>query len=127
MAKTYSKKSSTNTAKSGAKIQTKFDKSSDEGIRKGFITAWKVADGVMHSYKVIFPKDREVKITATETGHHWLPVTVIQSAAMKQNVIVGGMLDLANQKVYIKEWNWVINPKASNGGYCGKHISKDYN
>ncbi len=55
----------------------------------------------------------------------WMGVTLVMSSPMNNDVVQTGMLDLSTYKVYFKNWNMIANPYANNGGYFGKHISKD--
>lgn len=137
MAKKYNKNSNDFKARSGATLHTPFNTSKNTF----FLTAWKVMDNVMHRFTVNVPAKKGgdkhsfgVAVTTSNpqkagfsgSPKQWVPVIVKQTAAGKASVIIGGLMDVQNHKVYIKDWNWIINPKASNGGYIGKHISKNY-
>ena len=39
-------------------------------------------------------------------------------------LLVSAMLDISNHNVYIGDWNWIISPKAKNGGYIGQLSKK---
>ncbi|WGH76136.1 hypothetical protein P8625_02920 [Tenacibaculum tangerinum] len=115
-------KNSNYTPKSGAKLHQSFG--SKEGL---FMTCWKVSDGVMWSGKV-FRSEKQSKVapTVSRNGKEWCSVTLVLSAPMRDTVVHSGLMNTSNHKVYFKDWNMIINPKASNGGYFGKHISKNY-
>ncbi len=116
----YNKKNDVKTAKSGASLITAFV----QGVGV-FIGAWKVESSTKWNIK-IFQSEKQKKeaLTKSGTGKLWAVVTVVCTAPLRNTVIVSGLMNIANHKVYIKEWNWMCNPKASNGGYIGKHISK---
>ncbi|WP_440066689.1 hypothetical protein [Tenacibaculum discolor] len=109
------------TAKSGAKLHQRFG--SKEGL---FMTVWKVENGKMWKGK-IFRSDKQSKEapTVSRTGKEWCSVTVVLDAPFEQTLVLNALMNTQNHKVYIKEWNYMVNPSASNGGYFGKHISKD--
>ena len=68
------------------------------------------------------------KIITSKSGKRWanLFVTLTNTNTLvKTNM--SGLLNLDNKKLYISEMNLVANPKAPNGGYFGKQISKVYN
>jgi len=116
----YSKKINSQTAKSGANLITPFVQG--KGV---FIGAWKVENSTKWNIK-IFQSEKQVKepLTKSKQGKLWAVVTVVCTAPLRNTVIVSGLMNIANHKVYIKEWNWMCNPKAPNGSYIGKHISK---
>lgn len=63
--------------------------------------------------------------TRSQTGKEWLPaVAFIRDGRYAKEVPFNAMIDLGNNKVYIKELNLICNPSAPNGGYFGKHLSK---
>ena len=109
------------TAKSGAKLHDRF------GSNKGlFMTVWKVDNGKMWKGK-IFRSDKQSKEapTVSQTGKEWCSVTVVLDAPFEQTLVFSAVMNTQNHKVYIKQWNYMVNPSASNGGYFGKHISKN--
>lgn len=112
---------STIKGKSGMKLHTPFKQ--DEGV---FMHGWKIIDGVMASIK-IFQSDKQKKepLTKSSTNKLWAQVTMVAERPMMETVVRSGLMNIADHRVYFKEWNWIANPHASNGGYIGKHISKD--
>lgn len=61
-------------------------------------------------------------------GYNWqnlfVTLTNTKTGDIKK---LSGLFCEETKKLYIKELNMVANPKAPNGGYFGKHISKQYN
>ncbi|TYP98932.1 hypothetical protein C7447_102250 [Tenacibaculum adriaticum] len=121
--------------KSGCKIVEPYKKG--EGV---FIVGFKLFDGVMRNVKIFQTKNdrknyqgKTVKaqissdIVKSGSGKKWVQVTMTMEAPFKETLFANGLMDLSNHKVYFKDLNWIVNPKASNGGYIGKHISKNYN
>ncbi|WP_026777753.1 hypothetical protein [Polaribacter sp. Hel_I_88] len=123
--KNYQKSNNNNkpTAKSGAKLHQTLDH--EKGL---FIGAWKVIDGQMAKIK-IFVSEKQAKkgVVKSKTGKQWVGCTMILSIPTKDDVVCNGVINIDNHKCYFSSWNWICNPKASNGGYIGKHISKNYN
>lgn len=110
-------------AKSGAKLHTHSDH--EKGL---FIGAWKIMDGIKANIKIfISDKQRQKGITKSKAGKRWIGCTMVVSRPGFNNVIVNGTFNVDNNKAYFSDWNWICNPNASNGGYIGKHISKNYN
>ncbi|WP_237275569.1 hypothetical protein [Tenacibaculum ovolyticum] len=107
---------------SGARIESHID--SDKGL---FIPFWKVHDGVLWNCKIVM-SDNDVKkgIVISKTQKEWVSVTVFCSAPFKPTITLKAIHNTKNSKTYINEWNFIVNPKAPNGGYAGKHISKNY-
>jgi hypothetical protein len=90
------------------------------------VSGWKLADGCM--VKLYARPYKGTKITTSKSGKRWanLFVTLTNTNTLvKTNM--SGLLNLDNKKLYISEMNLVANPKAPNGGYFGKQISKVYN
>lgn len=106
--------------KSGASLHSRYG--SEKGL---FMTVWKVEDGVMWKGK-IFRSENQSKNPPkkVENGFTWASCTVVLDAPFKTTIVLNALLNVDNHKVYIKEWNYMCNPKAANGGYFGKHISK---
>ncbi|MDB0615795.1 hypothetical protein PL372_09625 [Tenacibaculum dicentrarchi] len=106
--------------RTGCRLHSHLD--SEKGF---FMTVWKVSKGVLWNGK-IFTSDAQLKkgIAQSQSGKNWIGVMVVLSAPLNATVVHTGMLNVDNNKVYIKDWNMVANPHAPNGGYFGKHISK---
>ncbi|WP_271404996.1 hypothetical protein [Tenacibaculum soleae] len=124
MSKNYNKKSYKSeryTPKSGATLHSSYG--SEKGL---FITVWKVEDGVLWKGKIFrSEKQSEIAPTQSGTGKKWASCTVVLDAPFKTTIVLNALVNVENHKVYIKEWNYMANPKAANGGYFGKHISKN--
>ena len=87
---------------------------------------WRLVDGAM--VKMYARPYKKSQLRTSKTGKDWvnLFVTLTNTKTM-QVTKTGGLVNMANHKLYINELNLVANPKAPNGGYFGKHISKTYN
>lgn len=106
--------------RSGVKVVTAYG--SKQGL---FMAGWKVSKGVKWNIKVFRDKyQKEVAPTTSNTGKEWCSVRVVLNAPMHDSVSIQGMINLNNSKVYIEDWNWILNPNAPNGGYVGKRFSK---
>ncbi len=106
--------------RSGCKLHTHY------GTEKGlFMTVWKFQNGKIWKGKIFRSKKQiENAPVTSQSGKEWISVTLVMDAPMENTIITYGLLNLANNKVYFKEWNMLANPNANNGGYFGKHISK---
>lgn len=60
------------------------------------------------------------KLVTSKSGKRWLNVMVKVSPEKAQPFIVSGMRNDDTGQVTIQELGMVMNPKAPNGGYCGK-------
>ncbi|WP_422091308.1 hypothetical protein [Tenacibaculum ovolyticum] len=122
----YNKKNNNNSDKkkqSGCKLHNHLD--SEKGL---FMSVWKVEKGVMWSGKITMtPSQIKTGIRVSKSGKKWVSVLLRMNAPMHNQVAVTGMMNVDSQKVYFKDWNTMANPRANNGGYYGKHISKNYN
>ncbi|MGC3977843.1 MAG: hypothetical protein QM751_06155 [Paludibacteraceae bacterium] len=90
------------------------------------VTGWKTSkNGMLSLYARPY---KGTKLSTSKNGKEWLNlfVTVTNRRTM-QKTNMSGLFNLANQKLYIKEYNLIANPRANRGGYFGKHISKTYN
>lgn len=56
----------------------------------------------------------------SKTGREWLNVMVKVQKKFQNDVLFSGLMDKVTGKVIINDQNLVMNPKAPNGGYCGK-------
>ncbi len=67
------------------------------------------------------------KITTSKTGKTWINLFVtITNRNTFEVVKTSGLFCFETQRMYLKELNIIANPKANDGGYFGKHISKNY-
>ena len=62
----------------------------------------------------------KTKIVTSATGRSWGNWMVRVKTAMGKEFIVGGMHDTNSNMVTVREMGFVMNPKAPNGGYCGR-------
>ncbi len=124
MAGNSKKSNNKHSKKSGCKVITPYD----GGDGSLFINGWKVEKGVLWSITVNQAKKdgKYMPVSESNSGKMWMNVMVVAKAPLQENRYVYGLCNLENNKVYIKEWNWIMNPKGGKGGYCGKHISNDY-
>jgi hypothetical protein len=90
------------------------------------VSGWKLAGGDM--VKLYARPYKGTKVTTSKNGKRWanLFVTLTNTNTLVQSNY-SGLFNLDNKKLYISELNLVANPKAPNGGYFGKQISKVYN
>lgn len=85
-----------------------------------YTTGWNYsrANGLVTFLATPYGKSKEVQ---SASGRSWLNVMVKVSRKMQKDFIVSGMMDLRSGMVTIEELGLVMNPKAKNGGYCGKY------
>ena len=90
------------------------------------ISGWKSqSNGMLQLYARPYSG---TKITESKTGKTWCNLFVTITNKLTMSVTkTSGLLDMDENKLYIKEFNLIANPKAPNGGYFGKHISSKYN
>lgn len=76
-------------------------------------------DGILSLYAAPYSKSHVVE---SSTGRHWenVCVKVSQPVGGGADYLVSGMRDITTGLVTIKDKGIVMNPKAPNGGYCGK-------
>ncbi|OSY89316.1 hypothetical protein WH52_01365 [Tenacibaculum holothuriorum] len=96
------------------------------GAEKGlFLAGWKIYKGKRWNVKVFRDKyQKEIAPTVSESGKKWCSVRVILSSSLENTISIGAYMNIGNHKVYLDEWNWIMNPNANNGGYIGKRFSK---
>lgn len=117
------KNQNTPKGRSGAKIIQHLD--NEKGL---FIGAWKIIDGQLSNIKIFMTeKNRKTGVVPSKSGKKWVPVTMVVTIPTRQTSFCNGLMNVNDYKCYFKDWNWICNPKAKNGGYIGKHISKNYN
>lgn len=91
-----------------------------------FLSGWKYSkalNGIISFKSAPYSK---TKTTTSETGKEWSNYLVTMTMPDMTKKLVSGLFDHSNHKLYIKELNLIANPKAPNGGYFGKHISRNY-
>lgn len=89
------------------------------------ISAWKSQkNGLLALYARPY---KGTKLSVSKSGKEWLNLFVtITNRQTHQVTKCSGLFDLQRQRLYLPEFNLIANPKAPNGGYFGKHISKNY-
>lgn len=87
------------------------------------ISAWKKDRFGFH---VLYARPySKTKRTKSKSEKRWLNLFVtITNRSTMQETKCSGMFDLDRQRLYISDLNLIVNPKAPNGGYFGKHISR---
>lgn len=110
------------TKKTGCNLYQRVDH--EKGL---FMTVWRVDNGKVWKGKITMtPSQRKTGIKVSKNRKEWVSVILRMTAPMENERVTTGLLDLSNYKVYFNDWNMIANPKARNGGYFGKHISKNY-
>lgn len=66
---------------------------------------------------------KNTSVHTSKSGKEWLNVMVKVSKAMSKDEVVSGLMERHTGKVIVKELGIVLNPKAPNGGYCGRYGS----
>ena len=93
---------------------------------KPCLIGWKVSkrDGGIISF--IAAPYKNTRTTTSQQGIVW--ENWICSLRMPNGTTqpIPCLINMENKKMYIKKMNLIANPKANNGGYFGKHISKNY-
>lgn len=89
------------------------------------ISAWKSQkNGLLSLYARPY---KGTRLSVSKSGKEWLNLFVtITNKQTQQITKCSGLFDLQRQRLYLPEFNLICNPKAPNGGYFGKHISKNY-
>lgn len=107
--------------RSGCRIRvSKYDKN------QYFISGWKYSKNLGGIISFSAAPYSKTKTTTSETGKEWSNYLVKMTLPDMSTKLVSGLFDHDNHKLYIKDLNLIANPKANNGGYFGKHISKNY-
>ncbi|TRX16736.1 hypothetical protein [Flavobacterium franklandianum] len=121
----YSKQSNKNEPikkHSGCQHHTHFfDKKTGEQIDMNFITAWNYSKSRGLLTIIASPrKDPSKRKTANPKFENWACKVFFKRTL--QTVWYNGFFDLAKKKLTIKDMEFVLNPKAKNGGYCGTFV-----
>ncbi|RQO68509.1 hypothetical protein DBR40_19910 [Pedobacter sp. KBW01] len=66
---------------------------------------------------------KNTEVHTSKSGKEWLNVMVKVTKPMCADTLVSGLMERHTGKVIVKEMGIVLNPKAPNGGYCGKYGS----
>ncbi len=84
------------------------------------LTGWKYSKrtGMISIIASPYSKTQEVISKSNRTWQNWMVKFTFKDTL--QTKIYGGLFDVNNHKIIIKEIGWVLNPKAPNGGYVGK-------
>jgi hypothetical protein len=99
-----------------------------------FMTAWNYENGVLWKCKIHLKKRKDsgrVEFTRSNPanggkGHEWSPCVMVCDAPFHPTVFVNGLYDKTEGKAYFEDWNYIANPKASNGGYLGQRFKNNY-
>lgn len=108
---------------SGASLHTSFaDKKTGEIINGKFITAWNYSKSRGMLSIIASPRvDADKRKTANPKYENW-SVKVFFKRTLETKWY-NGFYDLVTGKLTVKDMEFVINPKAKNGGYCGTYVS----
>lgn len=95
---------------------------------KPYVRGWKatkmgVVSIIAGPYVAENSQTRDLK--PSKTGRIWQNWAAKVSAPFQPPVIVGALYDTSNGKVRIPSMGIVISPRANNGGYMGKPMSKN--
>ena len=92
--------------------------------QKPYTTGWNYSrrHGLVTFLCVEYSKS--VAVVSPTSNRTWLNVMVKVKKSMSPDFITSGMMDLSTGSVIIKDLGIVINPKAPNGGYCGRYGNK---
>lgn len=91
-----------------------------------FISAWKATKGGKMTLKARpYKKTKRTKGKNGKEYENWF-VTIVNQAT-GEVINRGGLYAVEAKKLYMPDLNKMVNPQANNGGYWGKHISKNYN
>jgi hypothetical protein len=106
--------------RSGSKFMT--DKSGNPCI-----TGWNYSRsrGLISIIAGPYKGTKEVKSKSGKTWQNWFCKILFKDTGEIKKF--SGLFNVGNSKLYIQELNMICNPKAPNGGYFGKHISRSYN
>lgn len=88
-----------------------------------YTTGWNASrkHGLVKFLCVPYKKSKQ---SESANGRQWLNVMVKVEKQMAPEFITSGMMDLVSGKVTVQSLGIVINPKAPNGGYCGRFFGK---
>lgn len=91
------------------------------------LSGWKASrQGLLSVYARPYSGTKEH--VGAQRGKHYLNyfVTIVNKNTGHETK-TSGLFCMETGKLHIPQLNWVMNPSAPNGGYCGKSISKQYN
>ena len=98
-----------------------------KGEKGMFISAWKYTQAGMLSITANFWKDAHSEPSEKSPGYAWeCWVVNILNKSTGQKSTHAALYNPKNGKLRISSLNWVINPSAPNGGYCGVAFTKEY-
>lgn len=69
------------------------------------------------------PTSKSVK-SESQTGNKYISVMIKVRKHMTPEITTNGLMNLATGQVTIDSMGLVLNPKAPNGGYCGRYGKK---
>ncbi len=82
---------------------------------------WSRRHGMMTFLCVVTKKS---DVHKSGSGKEWINVMVIVSKEKEVEQKTNGLMDKASGKVIIDTMGMVLNPRAKNGGYCGRFGTK---
>ena len=87
------------------------------------VTGWNYSrrHGLVTFLATPYSKSHE---STSKNGRKWVNYMVTVTPKMSKSFIVSGMMDSVTKMVTIEELGFVMNPKAKNGGYCGRYGGK---
>ncbi|WP_162128202.1 hypothetical protein [Flavobacterium phycosphaerae] len=113
-----SRKNDTITKKSGCKL-TKYypETGANKGVQQFLFTAWKKSEHGFLSVRAVTTSKSQQPNNSDYMGS--IAVTIINKDTGSKT-FYWGVMHVKDEKVRIPELGWVLNPKANNGGFCGK-------
>lgn len=88
-----------------------------------YVSGWKAtSQGLIKVFCAAYKKSKEV--TSKTSGRVWR--TWVAKVTPQNGVpyVLPCMFDVARNRVIIEGLQWVVNPGAPNGGYCGRYWRK---
>ena len=90
------------------------------------ISGWKYSKaygGIMSFLVAPYYGTKSIESETGKVWENWICKCTYPSGETK---IFNSLVNMDSHKFYVKDQNWMGNPNANNGGYFGKHISKNY-
>lgn len=108
---------------SGCRLHTNFvDKQTGEIVNAHFMTAWNYSKSRGMLSIIASPRKGDKLKTANPKFENWA-VKVFNTKTL-ETVWHNGFYDKTKQKVTIKDMQFVLNPRAKNGGYAGTFVKR---
>ncbi|MDI5888736.1 hypothetical protein [Flavobacterium yafengii] len=110
---------------SGCVLHTNFaDKVTGEIVNADFLTAWNYSKSRGMLKIIASPrKDKDKRKTANPKFENW--AVKVFFARTLETKWYNGFFDVTKKKLTIKDMEFVLNPKAKNGGYCGTFLKSN--